>query len=82
MVDRTLLRLSALLLIGGEVVYLVAEQFHPEGGITPTEVFTSYANAPLWTLVHVAQFVGSTLAIFGLLTLFFALNGTLEYGEW
>jgi hypothetical protein len=74
MVDRTLLRLSAVLLIGGEVVYLVAEQFHPEGGITPKDVFISYANAPSWTLVHVAQFVGSTLVIFGLLTLFFALN--------
>jgi hypothetical protein len=74
MVDRTLLRLSAILLLGGEVVYLVAEQFHPEGGITPKEVFISYANAPLWTLIHGAQFVGSTLVIFGLLTLFFALN--------
>lgn len=74
MVDRTLLRLAAVLLIAGEVVYQVAEQFHPEGGMTAKEVFTSYANAPLWTFVHGAQFVGSTLVIFGLLTLFFALN--------
>jgi hypothetical protein len=74
MVDRKLLRLSAILLIAGEVVYQVAEQFHPEGGITAKEVFSSYANAPSWTLVHEAQFVGSTMVIFGMLALFFALG--------
>jgi hypothetical protein len=74
MVDRTLLRLSAILLLIGEVVYLVAEQFHPEGGVTAKDVFISYANASLWTLIHVAQFVGSTLVIFGLLALFLALS--------
>lgn len=74
MVDRMLLRFSALLLIVGEVVYQVAEQFHPEGGITPNNVFTAYANSPSWTLVHEAQFAGSTIVIFGMLALFFALN--------
>ena len=74
MVDRMLLRFSALLLIVGEVVYQVAEQFHPEGGITPNNVFTAYANSPSWTLVHEAQFAGSTIVIFGILALFFALN--------
>lgn len=76
MVDRKLLRLSALLLIAGEVVYQVAEQFHPEGGITVNDVFTSYANSPSWALVHNAQFVGSSMVIFGMLALFFALGVT------
>ena len=76
MVDRKLLRLSALLLIAGEVVYQVAEQFHPEGGITVNDVFTSYANSPSWALVHDAQFVGSSMVIFGMLALFFALGVT------
>jgi hypothetical protein len=76
MVDRKLLRLSALLLIAGEVVYQVAEQFHPEGGITVNDVFASYANAPSWALVHDAQFVGSSMVIFGMLALFFALGVT------
>ena len=74
MVDRKLLRLSAVLLIAGEVVYQVAEQFHPEGGITANDVFTSYANSPSWTLVHEAQFAGSAIILFGMLALFFALN--------
>jgi hypothetical protein len=39
-----------------------------------TEVFTSYANSPSWTLVHEAQFAGAALAIFGLLALFLALD--------
>jgi hypothetical protein len=76
MVDRKLLRPSALLLLAGEVVYIVAEQFHPEGGITAKAVFASYANAPSWTSVHEAQFVGSTMVIFGMLALFFALGVT------
>jgi hypothetical protein len=76
MVDRKLLRLSAILLIAGEVVYQVAEQFHPEGGITAIDVFVSYANSPSWALVHDAQFVGSTMVIFGMLALFFALGVT------
>jgi hypothetical protein len=76
MADRTLLRISAVLLIAGEVVFQVAEQFHPEGGVTAHDVFTSYANSPSWTLVHEAQFVGSAIVIFGMLALFFALNIT------
>ena len=74
MVDRKLLRLSAILLIAGEVVYQVAEQFHPEGEITVNDVFTAYANSPSWTLVHEAQFAGSAIVLFGMLALFFALN--------
>ena len=74
MAERKLLLFSAVLLIAGEVVYLVAEQFHPEGGITAKEVFTSYANSAPWTLVHQAQFTGSTMVLFGLLALFVALG--------
>lgn len=82
MVDRKLLRLSAILLIAGEVVYQVAEQFHPEGGITAIDVFASYANSPSWALVHDAQFVGSTMVIFGMLALFFALGVTSGIRGW
>ena len=76
MADRTLLRLSVVLLLAGEVVSQVAELFHPEGGITVNDVFTSYATAPAWTLVHEAQFTGSALVLFGMLALYFALNVT------
>ncbi len=74
MVDRTLLRFSAVLVIAGEVVYQVAQQFHGGSGITANEVFTSYANSPSWTLVHEAQFASSVIFMFGLLALFVALG--------
>jgi hypothetical protein len=73
MADRKSLLFSAVLLIAGEVVYQVAELFHPEGGITANEVFTSYANSAPWTLVHEAQFAGSAMVLFGMLALFVAL---------
>jgi hypothetical protein len=80
MVDRKSLLFSAALLIAGEVVYQVAELFHPEGGITANDVFTSYANSPSWALVHEAQFASSAMVIFGILALFFALGVTSGIG--
>jgi hypothetical protein len=80
MADRKSLLFAAVLLIAGQVVYQVAQQFHPEGGVTATDVFTSYANSPSWTLVHEAQFAASAIVIFGLLALFFALN--VNSGTW
>jgi hypothetical protein len=74
MADRKLLLFSAVLLIAGEAVYQLAQQFHPEGGITAEDVFTSYANSTSWTLIHEAQFAASAILIFGILVLFFALN--------
>jgi hypothetical protein len=81
MVDRKSLLFSAVLLIAGTVVYWVAQQFHPEGGVTPNEVFTAYANSTSWVLVHAVQFAGSAIVIFGLLALFFALNANLGIQE-
>jgi hypothetical protein len=74
MANRKLLLFSAILLLVGAVVYQVAEHFHPEGGATADDVFTSYARSSSWALVHDAQFLGSMLVLFGLLTLCLALN--------
>ena len=74
MADRKLLLFSAILLLVGAAVYQVAEHFHPEGGATANDVFTSYAGSPSWALVHDAQFLGSALVLFGLLTLCLALH--------
>jgi hypothetical protein len=76
MADRKLLLFSAVLLLDGEVVYQVAQQFHAGSGITANEVFASYAASPSWALVHEAQFAGSAMVLFGLLALFFALKAT------
>ena len=74
MADRKLLLFSAVLVIGGEVVYGTAQVFHAESGTTAPEVFASYANSPIWTIVHEFQFAGSAIVLFGILALFFALN--------
>jgi hypothetical protein len=74
MADRKSLLFSALLIIAGEVVYGVAQVFHAESGTTALEVFNSYANSPVWAIVHEFQFAGSAIVIFGVLALFFALD--------
>jgi hypothetical protein len=74
MADRKLLIFAAVLLLGGQVMYQVAEYFHPEGGATAHDVFISYARFPSWALVHEAQFLSSVVALLGLLTLCHALN--------
>jgi hypothetical protein len=72
--ERKSLLFSALLVIAGEVVYGVAQVFHAESGTTASDVFASYANSPIWAIVHAAQFTGSTITALGLVSLFFALN--------
>ena len=74
MADRKSLLFSAVLIIAGEAVYAVAQVFHAESGTTAPEVFTSYANSPIWTIVHEFQFAGYALVLFGILALFFALG--------
>ncbi len=74
MADRKLLLFSVVLLIVGMIVYLVATLFHAEAGVTPSEVFASYANSPIWIIVHDGQFAGYAFFIFGLLALSLALN--------
>ncbi len=74
MADRKSLLFSAVLVIYGEVVYGVAQVFHAESGTTAPEVFTSYANSPIWAIVHAFQFAGSAIVIFGILALYFALG--------
>jgi hypothetical protein len=74
MADRKLLVFAAILLTGGQVIYQVAEHFHPEGGATANEVFILYARSPSWALVHEAQFLGSVVALLGLAALCHALN--------
>lgn len=74
MINRRLLLLSAILILLGEVMYQIAQYFHAEGGTTPSEVFITYAKSSSWTLVHEAQFAGSTIFIFGILLLIYNLK--------
>jgi hypothetical protein len=75
----SLLRLSATLLLAGQVLYVVVTLFHTGGPANDHPViFAAYAGSGSWTAVHVAQFVCMALLIAGLLALSFALD--LEAG--
>ena len=72
---RQSLRLSATLLLVGQLLYIVVTQFHADGdaNIHPA-VFAEYAGSGIWTAVHLGQFAGMAILLAGLLALFFALD--------
>jgi hypothetical protein len=69
------LRLSALLLLVGQLLYFVVTLFHTGGPANdhPT-IFAAYAGSGSWTVVHIAQFVSVAIFAAGLLALSFALD--------
>jgi hypothetical protein len=77
MADHKLLRLSAMLLLLGFLVFEVVSLLHAPGANDHQAAFAAYANSSSWTAVHLGQFVGMAVLLAGLLVLFFAL-GTLE----
>lgn len=72
--DHRLLRVSAALLLIGEVALAVASVLHPAGGSTFEASFANYAASGNWAAVHLAQFVATAIFLGGLLALFFALD--------
>jgi hypothetical protein len=74
--DRMYLRVSAIVLFLGELLFGVAGYLHPahEPANSHAAVFAEYASSTNWTLVHLGQFAGMLVIIAGLLTLFRALN--------
>ncbi|MBL0373488.1 hypothetical protein JJB09_15765 [Rhizobium sp. KVB221] len=75
-IDRTLLRLSAALLVSGQVLFIFVSQFHAhrEAANDHFAVFAEYADDIVWTGVHLGQYVGMALMLAGLLTLSTALD--------
>jgi len=86
MADYKLLRLSAMLLVIGELVIGVASSLHPcaFGSACNSEqaFFIAYANSSSWAAIHLVQFVGTAVVIAGLLVLFFALNVSEGTPRW
>ena len=73
--DHASLRLSAALLIGGQVLYIVITQFHADGVANDhPAVFAEYAASGIWTAVHVGQFVATAILLAGLIALVFVLD--------
>ena len=71
----SLLRVSAVLLLLGQVLYVLVTLLHTGGPANDHPViFAAYAGSSSWAAVHVAQFACMALLIAGLLTLGFALD--------
>src|ERR1043166_3899156 len=81
--DRASLRLSATLLIVGQLLYIVVTLFHPGGEAnTPPAVFAGYARSGIWTAVHLGQFACMAILLGGLFALFFALDAQSGTARW
>jgi hypothetical protein len=75
MIDRTSLRLSATLLLAGQLLYILVTQFHAGGQANNhQEIFATYAGNDIWKAVHVGQFLAMAVIIAGLLVFYFALD--------
>ena len=67
---RAALRLSALLLLVGQILYVLVTLLHTGGDANNHPViFASYAASDTWTAVHVAQFFCTAILLAGLLGL-------------
>ena len=83
MTNRNSLRLSAALLLVGQVLYIVVTQFHTGGPANNHPViFAAYADSGIWTAVHLGQFAAMAILLAGLLALFFALDGQDGAARW
>ena len=84
MANRSLLRLSATLVVIGELLFgLVTALFHPDGDANNHPVvFAEYASSGSWIAVHFGQFVLMAVLLAGLLVLSFALNVRSGIPEW
>ena len=70
-----MLRLSATLVVIGEVLFAIVTLFHADGPANNHPVvFAGYARSASWIPVHLLQFVFMAVLLLGLLVLFFALN--------
>ena len=73
--DRASLRLSAALLLAGQLLYIVVTLFHTGGEANDhSAIFAAYAASGIWTAVHFAQFACMAILLAGLLALFFAID--------
>jgi hypothetical protein len=79
----TSLRLSASLLLAGQLLYIVITLFHADGvANNHPAVFAEYAASGIWTAVHVGQFACMAILLAGLFALFFALDVQAETARW
>ena len=81
--DRESLRLSATLLLVGQLLYVVVTLFHTGGDANHhAAIFAAYAASGIWTAVHVAQFACMAIFLAGLFALCFALDAQAGMARW
>lgn len=72
---RQSLRLSATLLLVGQLLYIVITLFHTGGEANNhPAIFAAYAASAGWTVDHLGQFAAMAILLAGLFALFFALD--------
>ncbi len=81
--DRASLRLSATLLLVGQLLYIVVTLFHTGGEANDHHaIFAAYAGSGSWTAVHVGQFACMAIFLAGLFALSFALDVQAGTAGW
>ena len=76
MIDHASLRMSAVLQLAGQVLYIVVTQFHAGGDANDhPAIFAVYAGSGIWKAVHVGQFACAAILLAGLVALPFAVSG-------
>jgi len=77
------LRLSAALMLVGQILYIVITQFHAGGEANNhPAIFAVYAGSRDWTVVHLGQFLAMGIFLAGLLALFFVLEAQAGTATW
>jgi len=83
MIDRRSLRLSATLLLVGQLLFIAITLFHADGEANNhPAVFAEYAASATWKAVHLGQFAAMAIFLAGLLALHFALDVERGMATW
>ncbi|WP_037400674.1 hypothetical protein [Sinorhizobium fredii] len=83
MIDSRSLRMSAGLMLVGQLLYIAVTQLHAGGDANDhSSIFAAYASNGIWTAVHLSQFASMVILLGGLLSLFYALDVQTESARW
>ena len=82
--DRSSFRLASALVLGGELLFILAGVFHPDRvpANQHPEVFAEYATSAYWGAVHMGQFAGMAVLLAGLVVLVCALGSHTGTPGW
>jgi len=81
--DRGSLRLAAVLLLAGQVLYIVITLFHADGNANDhPAVFAEYAASASWTLVHIGQFAAMAIMTTGLIAFSYVVDPQVAVAKW